>query len=118
MDVLEPYESAVDVVVTDGGRLVPDKNVHKGNNCPPFGTRGILTFDISIGFYKITHFLSSFLYFALQEYPQGRKRRGYCPHFILADTFRYDEPIYTPLLLGYILYVSFFNTVHGDHWRP
>ena len=100
MEVLDPDNSAVEDVVNDGGILVPDDTVHKGNNCSPFGTQGILTVDIAIVFYTITPFSFFFALFVLHVYPQGRKLRGYCPHYTLAATFRYVGPVYTPPLPG------------------
>ena len=48
-------------------RLVPDYNVHKGANHPPFGTQGRLIFDVAIAPCTI----SCFLYFFSIFYSSG-----------------------------------------------
>ena len=60
--------------------LVPDYNVNMFNNIPPFGTRGILTFDIAIASYTIYPFILFFLYFTLHVYPWARLQWAPHPH--------------------------------------
>ena len=61
--------------------MVPDDAIHKGTNFPSFGTRGSLTFDLSISTYTDKCFLSSFIYFTLHAYPHtGTLQRILPPH--------------------------------------
>ena len=76
MEVLDPDNSAVEDVVNDGGILVPDDTVHKGNNCSPFGTQGILTVDIAIVFYTITPFSFFFALFCITCISTGEEITG------------------------------------------
>ena len=82
------------------------------NNIPPFGTRGILTFDIAIASYTIYPFIL-FFYILLYMYIRGRGYNG-PPTPIIIQQLPAEKAgsVWDPPFLDYVF------TVYGDRAGP